>query len=302
VNANDNIFQQNNFINNNSTVHDLRAYYQTLPFSPEPSPSFNIWDYSHKGNYWDNYEGTDSNNDGIGDSAYTVTQVGSNVDKYPLMAPVDITLETKLPTITFVSPQAKAYPVNNVPLNFTVNEQTLWTSYSLNGKTNVSISENVTLTELTDGTYSLNVYAMDIFGNIGISSINFTVDMISPNISFLSGENKTYTTTKVPVTIAVNETVSWMAYSLDGQANVTITGNTTLTGLTKGQHNLTLYAEDLAGNIGTSTTAFTVAEPWYSLTTLFVVSGVSVTIAVALLLYFKKRKSNSRNVEKAMSA
>jgi len=42
---------------------------------------------------------------------------------------------------------------------------------------------------------------------------------------------------------------SALTYSLDGQQNVSIAGNTTLTGLSDGSHSLIVYADDLAGNI-----------------------------------------------------
>lgn len=42
------------------------------------------WDNGTAGNYWSNYEGTDSNNDNIGDTAYTVSI--NTIDRYPLMA------------------------------------------------------------------------------------------------------------------------------------------------------------------------------------------------------------------------
>ena len=62
------------------------------------------WDNGTQGNYWSQYQGTDSNNDEIGDSSYTVTASYANSDgtnhdneiincgqdNYPLMSPFDI--------------------------------------------------------------------------------------------------------------------------------------------------------------------------------------------------------------------
>ncbi len=46
----------------------------------------NTWDNGSVGNYWDDYNGTDADGDGIGDSVYTVSS--GNVDNYPLMQPI----------------------------------------------------------------------------------------------------------------------------------------------------------------------------------------------------------------------
>lgn len=43
----------------------------------------NMWDNGFEGNYWSNYNGTDVNQDGIGDSAYTL--LDGSIDHYPLM-------------------------------------------------------------------------------------------------------------------------------------------------------------------------------------------------------------------------
>ena len=88
----------------------------------------------------------------------------------------------------------------------------------------------------------------------------------------------------------MNNQVSQFKYSLDGQDNVTITGNTTLTGLSKGYHNVTIYAMDETGNTGASETIYfnvEVSEPFP--TTLAVASIVTITvIGIGLLVYFKK--------------
>jgi nitrous oxidase accessory protein NosD len=41
-----------------------------------------------KGNYYNTYTGTDTNNDGIGDTPNIITN--ENTDNYPLMNPVNI--------------------------------------------------------------------------------------------------------------------------------------------------------------------------------------------------------------------
>jgi len=92
-----------------------------------------------------------------------------------------------------------------------------------------------------------------------------------PLITVLSPENKTYTSTFIPLTFTVNEATSWIGYSLDNQANVTVTVNITLSGLPEGAHSVTVYANDTAGNIGASETVyFTVALP-YSPTAAFTI-------------------------------
>jgi nitrous oxidase accessory protein len=46
----------------------------------------NIWYINTTGNYWDTYNGSDANHDGIGDTPYTIPNA-QNQDMYPLMAP-----------------------------------------------------------------------------------------------------------------------------------------------------------------------------------------------------------------------
>ncbi len=80
----------------------------------------------------------------------------------------------------------------------------------------------------------------------------------APTVSVISPENKTYPS-ETPLNFFVDESPSWMGYSLDGQPTVTIEGNTTLTGLTEGNHRITVYAKDILGELGSSeTTYFTV--------------------------------------------
>jgi hypothetical protein len=88
----------------------------------------------------------------------------------------------------------------------------------------------------------------------------------------------------------VNKPAAWLGYSLDGQENVTINGNTTIAGLPNGLHDVTVYAKDSFENTGASEPiSFSVEAPFP--TTLIAASVAAVAVVIAgLLLYFKKRK------------
>jgi hypothetical protein len=84
---------------------------------------------------------------------------------------------------------------------------------------------------------------------------------------------------------------------LDGQANVTFIGNLTLTGISYGEHNVTVYVQDEAGNVGASeTVVFSVTEPEPFPTLLIVAVSVAVValVAVAAMIYLKKREQGVR--------
>jgi nitrous oxidase accessory protein len=76
--AENNTFYHNVFVDNNYNVG----------FDANVTLIGNLWDSGGEGNYWDDYNGTDSNRDGIGDTSYVIN--GENVDNYPLMFPFDI--------------------------------------------------------------------------------------------------------------------------------------------------------------------------------------------------------------------
>ena len=121
-----------------------------------------------------------------------------------------------------------------------------------------------------------------------------------PTITNLSIENKTYTTRDLRLNFTVNENTSKVAYSLDGENNATIAGNTTLTGLSVGAHNLTIYAWNDDGNVGASQTVnFAVASmassasgssaPFPTAVVVGLIASVAVFIG-CFLACFKKRK------------
>jgi parallel beta-helix repeat protein len=76
-NASQNLFYLNSLINNTRNVQEPRPEFQAFPI--------NIWDNGTVGNYWSDYNGTDSDGDGIGDTPYVIDE--NNQDNYPLTEP-----------------------------------------------------------------------------------------------------------------------------------------------------------------------------------------------------------------------
>ncbi len=77
---------------------------------------------------------------------------------------------------------------------------------------------------------------------------------VPPKLEITSPENKTYS--HVNLTYSINRDADWTGYSVDNQANVTITGGTNILGLSQGGHSIILYANDSQGNMGSSGTVY----------------------------------------------
>jgi hypothetical protein len=122
------------------------------------------------------------------------------------------------------------------------------------------------------------------------SMVNFTIDTTPPTAEILYLDNKTYSST-VSLEFVTNEPISQSLMSLDGLQNVTITGNTTLSTLTNGVHNVTVFVKDSAGNAGASeTVTFTIAERFPTTLLIGSVIAVMAVVGLGLLVYLKKRR------------
>jgi parallel beta-helix repeat protein len=168
-----NMIRGNHFINNKRQVYDVSTEDSSV------TASTNTWDigYPTGGNYWSDYTGVDvksgenqdqTGSDELGDTPYIIDQ--NNQDNFPLMP------YGSPPAIFIDSPENKTYTVTSVSLKFTVSETTSWIKYSLDNQANVTITEDITLSDLAYGEHSITVYAQDTDGKTGKSeTIYFTI-------------------------------------------------------------------------------------------------------------------------------
>ena len=150
----------------------------------------------------------------------------------------------------------------------------------------VGKSTSYTVT-LSDGDHTIYVKAVDRAGNIAIDQVTITVDTTPPSVNIESPDNGSYIcSSKIAV--------SWSAYDANGvdHYEVSVDGgsrmnvgqrlNYMIRGLSEGMHNITVYAVDVAGNVGSSTVVVYVdlTKPSITLNVPSVVITNSTTITV----------------------
>jgi N-acetylneuraminic acid mutarotase len=196
------------------------------------------------------------------------------------------------PEVQITSPENKTY--SEVALTFAINRGAEWIGYSIDSQPNVTITGETNLFNLSQGEHSVIIYANDSLGNMGSSeTVFFSVDMLAPDISIIVPQNQTYGSTDIPLTLIINKSTSWLAYSLDKKENVTIIGNVTLPALPNGPHSLTVYAIDELGNSGSETVSFDI-EPFPMIMATAIVATITIILAAGYLYLKRQQPSNSK--------
>jgi hypothetical protein len=215
------------------------------------------------------------------------------------------------PTISIISPQNDTTYIDHVPLVFNTSRggfvpgspysdhhlSGYFPFYSLDGRANVPISENTTLANFAEFAYKhrvvmyLQYYIEREPRFVSSAPIYFTV-IKSPTIYIIAPENKSYNATDITLNFTVDKSTSWIAYNLDNQTNTTLSGNTTLLGLSNGQHHITVYANDTSGIMATPATIYfniEMGEP-FPVALVVAASVIIAVVGIGSIVYFKKRK------------
>jgi hypothetical protein len=115
-----------------------------------------------------------------------------------------------------------------------------------------------------------------------------------PSIMILSPQNKIYTANNtIPLTFTIDGSASWTGYSLNGQTNVTITGNTTLPALPDGSHYLVVYKNDTYGNIVSSATTLFAVDTTVPTGGITINGGATSTIDASVMLTLSAQDATS---------
>ena len=154
----------------------------TNHFNARDDGTINIWDNGFIGNYWNDYQGVDANNDGIGDTPYFIPGSAGSQDNFPIWTDGD----DIAPVITIIFPLADSVfglvaPNYNITID-ELNLDTIWytldggiTNYTITGLTGTF---NQTAWEaLSEGSLIIRFYANDTVGNIGFKDVEVIIEI-----------------------------------------------------------------------------------------------------------------------------
>lgn len=247
--------QNNLFFKNNLHDNDDNA---------KDSGSNNDWDNGQIGNFWDDYGGTDTNDDGIGDTPFNF--YGTKIDNYPIFEDGD---DAAPPIINILKPESNQIFGIKAP-NFEISIDGLYlnkTFYSaIGGSKNYTFEgyngqvDQDFWNGFGNGTVSLRFYANDSLGNSDFDDITVRKDIFAPTIELISPKRGELFGKIAPdFTICVNDTnLDAMWYSLDnGLTNITFAKNETFNEiewgkLKNGTTTILFFVNDSGANINSS--------------------------------------------------
>ena len=271
VSSSDNTILNNKIKDNNYGVRILPGTFQNNIFSNNEFTNMiknaiddginNNWNNSITGNYWHDYSGIDSNEDGIGDTPYNITN-GIDVPVAQDYLPIWYTE----PTITIVSPINNSY-WNSAPLiNVIATDATLnFTWYNVNNNSEFlqsGVDEylrgNIWIS-LPEGIFKIEFFANDSINNIGTSEVYVFKDTIAPTtlIDFTSHQEPNIINGSTIFTLTADDGIGsgiqLIRYKINDSSWMIYNSPFELSSYEPGYYVITYQSIDNAGNVESET-------------------------------------------------
>lgn len=137
-------------------------------------------------------------------------------------------------------------------------------SLSLNGSSYIEyIYEN---SSMTQGSHTTNYYCNDTSGNLNdTESVTFFIDSIAPSVNIIHPvDYNAYDTNTIDLNYSISDSgigldSCWYTNSSGVNVSTSCTSNTTIYHATDGSYNVTLYANDSLGNLGSDIVLYSIS-------------------------------------------
>jgi len=106
-------------------------------------------------------------------------------------------------------------------------------------------------------------------------------------------QNISYGFTDIQLTFIVDENVTSIEYSLNGQPKEPIAGNVTLAALSNGSHELIVYATDQLGNSGEESIFFEIS-PFPIISVIATLAIVIIIVSSGFIIFKRNKVSNNK--------
>ncbi|HGJ66874.1 TPA: hypothetical protein ENS27_16060 [bacterium] len=151
------------------------------------------------------------------------------------------------------------------------------------------------LNNLTFGYHTIDAYSTYTDGEVLSRSVRFFVNATSNNpLVLLSPLNTTYNNNEVPLTCIIDNQLT-IEYSLDNAGYIPSDSNLTLTGLSNGQHNLTVKAVSQYGTYSEQSVNFTISlQRFVTIGQLAILVMIAVVVSITLVFawYYRRHRRN----------
>jgi len=227
-----------------------------------------------------------------------------------------VTADTSPPSIEIVQPEeGDLFNASTVKVEWTASDNVGIDHFEVrvDGEAWISVGADTsyTLTDLADGSHTVEVRVYDSSGNTDDDAVSFTVDTTPPTLTIQQPANNSVTNvTEITVQWTASDAVSGIAkYHIrldNGSWTVVSSTSYTFSDLSYGKHTVCVKAVDRAGNAAVAHVCFTVVQPQPPTpppllpppALIAIVAGVTAVLAIAFLLYRRRRTASESELIK----
>ncbi len=204
----------------------------------------------------------DVNTSGWGDGHVNVTVIATDAVGNSASRILHFIVDGTLPAITLITPGNNSVVFRGTPIDFLITDTNLDTAtWDNGGGPSAFVTQwNISTTGWSDNSYDILVEVEDLAGNIRTRLVRISIDTLAPSLSLNTPVNNSHITPGTVINLTVTDPNLFQVTWDDGTGaqGFTTPWNISTAGWGDGTYDLTVVAQDAAGNTRSRTFHFTV--------------------------------------------